>query len=518
MHSKPRIPLRALGALCALLVLLSPLNGFALTGAVYEVFVRSFFDADGDGLGDLRGVTEKLPYIQSLGVSGIWLMPIHPSPSYHKYDVLDYKAVDTQYGTLEDFDALAVASDKAGLSLILDLVVNHTSSEHPWFLSALGSLAADPCGREPCAMETPCRAHNPYTGYYSFSRDGRGHPAPGAPGWTYEGQFGSHMPDLNLDNPLVRREIADVMAFWLGRGADGFRLDAVLHYYEASPRQNAAFLAWLNAEAKRIKPSAYIVAEAWTDASLILSYYGSGIDSLFDFPLANAGGILVKSVLMGTGASLARRNAEWSNAVRAAHPGAKNAPFIANHDMGRAAGMLRLDTQKGKVAAAAYLLLPGVPFIYYGEELGMTGSGIDENKRLPMLWSALEGTPGMAQPPPEASQRQRLGEGVAEQEGDPDSLLHFYRGMLRVRAGIEGALEGEATAVDYGDPAVMAIRYGQGKGAVTVVQHFGPAPAVLQVPQGTSMPHAWDTGGGLPALTCFTVTLAPYSGCVLISP
>jgi alpha-amylase len=325
------------------------------------------------------------------------------------------------------------------------------------------------------------------------------------------------MPDLDLDLLAVREEIREILAFWLLRGADGFRLDAALHYYDASPKQNAAFLTWLNSQAKTIRPDAYIVAEAWTEGDAILTLYASGIDSLFDFPLANAGGALVKGVLTGAGASLARRNAQWHNAVRAVNPRAQNAPFIANHDMGRAAGMLRLNLQKEKSAAAAYLLLPGVPFLYYGEELGMTGSGADENKRLPMLWAA-EGAPGTALPPEGASQKQRLKDGVAQQEGDPASLLNFYRNILSIRAQIAPLLAGEAAALDLGDPGVMAIRYGGGTGAVTVIQHLGETPATVLVEEGTSMPHAWDSGGGLPVLLGDTLTLPPDAGCILVSP
>lgn len=175
----------------------------ALADNWYEIFVYSFADGNGDRIGDFIGLKEKLPYLQSLHVDGIWLMPIHPSPSYHKYDVTDYCAIDPQYGTLADFQAFLAAAHEAGIKVILDLVVNHTSSEHPWFQAARAS------------------ADSPYRAYYNFSDTPKtGYNA--LPDGTYfESRFVSTMPDLNLDNPQVRAEIEEIMRFWLEMGVVG---------------------------------------------------------------------------------------------------------------------------------------------------------------------------------------------------------------------------------------------------------------------------------------------------------
>ena len=201
----------------------------------YEVFVYSYQDSNGDGIGDLNGLRNRLDYIEEMGYDGLWLMPIMPSPSYHKYDVMDYKAIDPQYGTLEDMRALVQACHERGIRIIIDLPVNHTSLRHPWFLNAAESLQKR-------------QEDSPYIDYYHFSKD------PGAKSvqlngtkWYYEEQFsGGGMPDLNLDNAAVRNEIQDIMTFWLSDvGVDGFRLDAVTSFYTGDTSRNVAFLNWM---------------------------------------------------------------------------------------------------------------------------------------------------------------------------------------------------------------------------------------------------------------------------------
>ena len=182
----------------------------------YEVFVYSYFDSDGDRIGDLGGLAEKLDYISGLGMNGIWLMPVMPSPSYHKYDVTDYYSIDPQYGTLEDFSALLEKAHALGIDVIIDLVLNHTSNEHPWFLSARSG------------------ADSEYRNWYNWSDSPQDGYAKAGEAY-YECRFVNTMPDLNLDNPEVRAEIENILRFWLEDvGVDGFRLDAVTSYYTGS--------------------------------------------------------------------------------------------------------------------------------------------------------------------------------------------------------------------------------------------------------------------------------------------
>ncbi|MBR3503415.1 MAG: alpha-amylase [Clostridia bacterium] len=432
----------------------APAEGPAASGVAYEIFVGSFADSDGDGLGDLRGIEEKLDYIASLGVDMIWLTPIHPSPSYHHYDVTDYYAVAPEFGALEDFDSLVAACRERGIGVILDLVVNHTGVGHPWFSEACAALAG---GKESPAIEM-----------YTFTQGSGDHEVPGASGWYYEGRFGPHMPDLNLDNEDVRGEIARIIAFWQEHGVSGFRLDATTSYYTGAPGKCAEFVRFICETARAKDPDCYVVGECWADAQTILGMYSSGIDSLFNFPAADVDGLLVQAALNGRGAAVARRMAEWNGQLRAASPASLDAPFLTNHDIARARGMLRSDEAAMKAAAMLYLLLPGRPFVYYGEELGMSGSGRDENKRLPMLWSAADETANCL-PPADADQKQRLKAGVAEQEGNEESLLNWYRALIALRSLAPELARGEMTALDAGNDAVCAFTVEDGTTAIVLV-------------------------------------------------
>ena len=508
--------MRRLLSLVLLLCLVIPSWGQAEAlpqGAAYEIFTPSFCDGDGDGQGDLSGIAQKMPYLASLSVGALWLTPFYPSPSYHGYDVTDYMAVNPRLGTLDDFRALAKSSGEAGIRLIIDLVVNHSSSQHPWFLSAQASLPVAPCGQTVCSHPALCRAHNPYVDYYNFSQGAGQHPVVGAEGWFYQSSFGYHMPDFNLDNPALREELLEIAAFWLGLGADGFRLDAVLHFYEENTAKNTAFLRWFKDSVKAIKPDAFLIAEAWKDQNTILALYESGVDSFFNFPLSGADGQLVQALRKEDGYALAQKAAQWQNSILAVNPDAADAPFLSNHDTGRSAGFLRMDAQKMKQAAALYLMLPGIPFVYYGEEIGMTGSGRDENKRLPMLWS-LTDKAGMASAPADADQAQRLQAPVDAQEGDPQSLLSFYRQLLAIRKAHPALTSGRVTALDLGNDALMACRAEKAGRSALVIQNLSGQAQSLEITWPEAKMSAWDTGAGLPTATQDNLTLPPYSGCV----
>ena len=265
----------------------------------YEVFVYSFYDSDGDGVGDLPGLLEKLDYINDgdpatdadLGCTGLWLMPVCPSPTYHKYDVTDYCAIDPAYGTLDDFRALADACHARGMYLLVDLVMNHTSSSHPWFTQAAEYLRSLEPGAEPDPEACP------YVDYYNFSRDsGSGRYALEGTDWYYEAPFWSEMPDLDLNCQAVRAEFDAIVDFWLAQGADGFRLDGAKEYFSGDPDANVQTLSWFNDMVKSKRPDAYIVAEVWTALSSYAPYYASGIDSCFNFAFADSQGTIANSI------------------------------------------------------------------------------------------------------------------------------------------------------------------------------------------------------------------------------
>ncbi|MDO4740847.1 MAG: alpha-amylase family glycosyl hydrolase [Eubacteriales bacterium] len=380
----------------------------------YEVFVRSYQDSDGDGIGDLPGLIDRLDYIDEMGYDGLWLMPVMPSPSYHKYDVTDYCAIDPEYGTIEDFKELARQCHARGIRLIVDLPVNHTSTQHPWFVRACEALRSG-------------NADDPFVEYYCFSEQGGAKTVPlSGTQWAYEEQFsGGGMPDLNLDNEAVRGEIRAIMDFWLNEcGADGFRLDAVTSYYAADVEKNVEFLGWLKQTAEELKPGSFLVGEAWVGLTTIAEYYASGLDCFFLFPAAEAEGYIARIIR-------ARSNPaqlfvdSMQKIGDAMGEGRLLAPFLGNHDTGRAVGSLQARSvpERAKFAFALANLLGGATFTYYGDEIGMVGSGDDPNKRLAMYWNDGD----MTQQPPGVNKLEYAFPCADEQLQDENSILRYYK-------------------------------------------------------------------------------------------
>ena len=411
----------------------------------YEIFVYSFCDSDGDGIGDLQGVISKLDYLQELGINGIWFMPIHPSTSYHKYNVSDYYAIDPQYGTMEDFEALIAECEKRDIHVIIDLVVNHTGSEHVWFKEAVSYLQNLPADAEPSSEE--CK----YLDYYFFSKEeGKGSRPVEGTDWYYEGMFDFTMPDINLGSEATREEIRNIMKFWIDKGVSGFRLDAAKEFYSGSVAQNVEVLSWIQETATSIKPDCYLVAEVWENFNQITAYYESGITSIFNFAFGNADGKITK-VLQGAGnesvvSTYATALEKADSAYRGMNPDYIDAPFLSNHDVGRIAGFAGRDENKMKMAAAMNLFMGGSAFIYYGEEIGMPGSGNDPSKRAPFYWNAARDN-GTTNPPPECELPAEYPLGsLEEQRGDADSLYNYYRQVIAIRNALPQIARGIPTA------------------------------------------------------------------------
>ena len=410
----------------------------------YEIFVYSFCDSNGDGIGDINGVISKLDYLQELGINGIWFMPIHPSQSYHKYDVRDYYEIDPDYGTLEDFENLMAECEKRGIKVIIDLVLNHTGDDHEWFLTACEYLKNLPAGSEPDAAECP------YVDYYFFSREaGPGYHAVSGSEWYYEGQFSPDMPDLNLANETVREEIRAIMEFWFEKGVGGFRLDAAKEFYSGNTPANVEVLNWIQTTATSIREDAYLVAEVWENFAQVTQYYTSGITSLFDFPFANSNG-KITAVLRAAGtastvSSYAKALQQANEAYSASNENYIDAPFLSNHDVGRIAGFVNRDINKIKLAGAMNILMSGSCFIYYGEELGMVGSGNDPSKRAPMYWNTARDN-GTTNPPPECELPDEYPCGsLEEQMGDDSSVYNYYRQAIAIRNALPVISHGDTT-------------------------------------------------------------------------
>ena len=415
----------------------------------YEIFVYSFCDSDGDGIGDLQGVISKLDYLEELGINGIWLMPIHPSTTYHKYNVSDYYAIDPDYGTMEDFEELLAQCEERGIKVILDLVVNHSGSEHLWFKEAVAYLQSLPTGQEPDSAA--CK----YLDYYTFVRAEScpaGYSAvAGTADWFYESKFSYDMPDLALANEELRAELTEVMKFWLDKGVGGFRLDAAKEFYSGDAPRNIEVLSWIQQTATSLDPDCYLVAEVWDSFSAITDYYTSGITSIFNYPFGNNNGKIV-TVLQGAGnaskvASHATALEKADTAYRGSNPNYIDAPFMTNHDVGRVAGYVGRDPVKTKLAGAMNILMSGSVFIYYGEEIGMICGAIDDPSfRAPMYWNT-ERNDGTTSPAPGCTLPEEYPMGsLEEQKNDDNSVYNYYRQAIAIRNALPVISHGVTTA------------------------------------------------------------------------
>ena len=463
----------------------------------YEIFIGSFCDSDGDGTGDLNGVLSKLDYIHdSLYCDAIWLMPVFPSPTYHKYDVTDYTSVDASYGDIRDLDALIRTCHEKDMKVLLDLPLNHTSTEHPWFREAVSYLTSLPEGENP--VEEDC----PYVWYYHFSRERyEGYAEIPEGGWFYEARFWEGMPDLAIEHDIVKEEIRNILQFWADRGVDGFRLDAVTSYFTDNDDANIDFLRWLRETACGMDPDTYIVGEAWTAQEQYARYYESGIDSLFDFAFAGREGYIAQAVRGTLNASRFAELLEEEEGLYAAHFSEYvNAPFYTNHDMDRGASYYDNDDgSRIKLAGGLNLMMSGSAFLYYGEELGMAGAGKDENKRGPMYWTSDRDGDGMCSGPAGMDAPAHRFGSLAEQEGDAYSIWNYYRNAAKIRMSFPALSSGKTAAVRElctdrvaavrktagGETALILINFGEGEETVDLAaQEETQLSAVLSVSDG----------------------------------
>ncbi|MCB0032464.1 MAG: DUF3459 domain-containing protein, partial [Anaerolineales bacterium] len=357
------------------------------------------------------------------------------SPSYHGYDVTDYFQVEPDYGTNEDFKRLMEEAHARDIRVIVDLVMNHTSVEHPWFIES----------QEPSSEKRD---------WYIWADENPNYRGPDGqvvwhsnPSGYYYGIFWSGMPDLNYENPEVTAAMYEAAAFWLTEmGVDGFRLDAIKHMIEEgegqqNTRSTHDWLEEFYTFYKEVDPHAFTVGEAWTGTQQVVDYTGDEVDIAFQFDLA-------LDFINSAKAGLAPLVAETQQEVYDAFPLNQYATFITNHDQNRVMSQLDGDVAKAKVAASALLTGPGVPFVYYGEEIGMMGTKPDEDIRRPMQWTSTDEmvgfTTGTPWRPPFEDYAERS---VALQDDDPESLLNHYRALIHLRNEHEALRVGEWTLV-----------------------------------------------------------------------
>jgi alpha-amylase len=447
----------------------------------YEVFVRSFKDSDGDGVGDLTGLTESLDYLNDgdpattddLGITGIWLMPIFPSPSYHGYDVVDYRAVNPDYGTMDEFEAFLDAAHERGIAVIIDLVINHTSIQHPWFVAA---QADDPAYRD----------------WYIWSDTDPATVGPWGQDVWHEGENGFYfglfwegMPDLNLENDAVTAEVYDIARFWLEDvGVDGFRLDAARHLIEegevmADTPSTVAWLEGFNQYVHEMSPDALVLGEVWSPTLDVASYVPDALDIAFEFALAEAAGrtsaVADASVLEAV-----------MERVVGAYPAGQYASFLTNHDMDRLMSVVGGNVAIAKLAAVWLLTSPGVPFVYYGEEVGLAGTKPDERIRTPMPWTGEAPGVGFTTGDPwEPADAGFAEHNIAVESDDPASLLSLYRDLIHLRNDSLALRRGELIEVETGSATVFAYLRSAGEDHVLVVGNISPDATAITLDLAT---------------------------------
>lgn len=514
------------------LALLKPVKINDNYGTYYEVFLYSYYDSNGDGIGDINGLINKLDYLNDgdpntttdLGVNGIWLMPIMPSDSYHKYDVKDYYNIDPQYGTLDDFKHLIEECNKRDIKVILDLVINHTSDQNAWFQSAVKSLSIEPCGQKKCVHKELCREHNPYVKYYNFIEGKsakKNFYSTGVGDWYYEGEFSPNMPDLNLDNKDLRKDLVDIMSYWLDMGVHGFRLDAALHYFSGNTSKNNEVLSWLNTFVKNKKKDSYLVAEVWTNLAQYSQYYESGIDSVFDFEFATESGIIAKTInrreSSSPGSYFAKALVKAQESINKYGAQSIDAPFFTNHDTARAYGYFAGNLSKLKLAAGINLTMTGNSFVYYGEEIGMTGSRKDEDKRAPMYWSGTDST-GITKGPAGMDEPYYPLGSVEDQVKDKASLYNYYKKAIALRNAIPGIARGEVEIVPSltdNDVSALTKKYKESK--ILLLYNFSEETKQIDVKSVNfkELMGVLDAGTVKTELQDGVVTLQPYSIAIL---
>ena len=420
----------------------------------YQIFVGSFSDSDGDGIGDLRGIINRFDYLndgedfsgESLGVEGIWLSPIFESPSYHKYDVTDYYAVDDDFGTMDDLIELVNLCHERGVKIILDLPINHTGSKNQWFLDF-------------CTAHRQDDTENEYYDFYSYNsvgnENGKAYYKISAADEYYEGNFSSDMPELNFDNDEVRDAVVDIARYYLEDiGVDGFRFDAAKYIYYGNTAESVDFWVWYMDQLTQIDPDIYTVAEVWSGDNEVISY--NEALNCFNFTMSQVEGKISETAKKGDANKYVSYLDYYVDSIQAERSDAFPVLFLANHDTDRAAGYMTLASGMAQVAANLYILTPGSCVIYYGEEIAMKGtrggSNTDANRRLAMFWGdgdTVEDPEGATY---EAS-KQTNGS-VADQLGNGASLYNYYKKLIMIRKANPEIALGEFTPLSFSDTRV----------------------------------------------------------------
>ena len=488
----------------------------------YEIFTRSFYDANGNGIGDLKGITTQLDYLKRMGIKTLWLTPIHPSPTYHGYDVKDYFDVSKALGNLDDFDELVSEAENRNIDIMLDMVFNHCSRENQIFIDSYNDFKAgyDGEGSKKDWFNWSETAGGIYTASYQNDRNA----------W-YEARFDASMPDFNFDCPEVLDYIESIMKFWIvDHGVKGFRLDAVKYYYYENTSKNNAVLTWMEETAHKYDPNFYMVGECWSADTAVNMYHGSKLDSFFRFEGSYEGATSILNVAKGNIKAERFANTVVKNvtAIHQKNPNAYPSYFLSNHDMNRAIHAFGENENTPKTAASILALLPGTSFMYYGEEIGLLGKRktspddlSDVRRRLPLIWSENDKTGQCIFP---EANRQDLNNnvqvslGIFDRENENFSLLNHYRKAIEIRnkypfikhADIEslvGQLDTESTKV-------LAYKLYQGDDYIIVVHNCSPDNMQVSIP-GSAIVDSLNVNHKLPELNNGLLKIGAYSTVVI---
>lgn len=415
----------------------------------YQIFVGSFSDSNGDGIGDLRGIINRMDYLndgninsgKSLGVQGLWLSPIFLSPSYHKYDVQDYYQIDPYFGTEADLKELIELCHKRNVKVIIDLPINHTSNKNVWFQKFLEAVKQGDIDDPYYYYYTSVTAKEKKTGisYQPISSSNR----------CFECNFSSDMPELNFDDTNVFNEVVNIAKHYLDLGLDGFRFDAVKYIYFGDNLKSIAFWKKYMKELRAIKPDIYVVGEDWSGDTEILEY--TEALNCFNFGTSGSDGIISQAAKNGNLTSYTKYVASYQNRMKLKNADAMFMPFISNHDMDRSAGYLFVSQHQAHMAANLLILCTGSPFIYYGEEIGLRGSRgseqTDANRRLAMLWDdgdTVKNPVGTTYDP-----TKQINGTVASQKDNPNSLYNYYCRLIAIRNKYPAIARGDYRSLEF---------------------------------------------------------------------
>jgi alpha-glucosidase len=480
-------------------------------GVFYQIYPRSFQDSNADGIGDIKGVIDRLPYLLALRIDAIWLSPIFPSPmADFGYDIADYTGIDPLFGTMAEFDALVSAAHANGVKVILDLVPNHTSDRHPWFIESRGSR--DNGKRDWFIWREPAADGGPPNNWLS-EFGGSAWAFDAATGQYYYHAFLAQQPDLNWRNPAVRQAIHDVMRFWLEKGVDGFRVDVIWHlikdaefrdnppnphFREGRPPHEKILTQYSTdqpevheviAEMRRVIDEfgdRVLIGEIYLPLHRLVAYYGNDLGGAhlpFNFALLST---------LWSARSIEKIIADYEAALP---PGAWPNWVLGNHDRPRVAS--RVGPDQARVAAMLLLTLRGTPTLYYGDEIGMhqvaiapeqvrdpfeknvPGIGVGRDGcRTPMQWDATAhagfstSTPWL--PLPDDSVR----ENVVNLEADARSILSLYKALISLRKELPQLRSGEYVPIAAQGDLLLYRRQGEGE-AVVIALNLGDQPVSI---------------------------------------